>query len=812
MPVFRDLRHALRMLGKAPVFTLVSVALLAIGMAATPAVFSFADALFWKPLDAPHSERLVRVFINDGKQVGGTFSYPEFRDLRDHTRVFEEMAAEYPTAPLHVVDENDSREHNGAVVTANYFSMVGVNPLRGRFFRADEDAVPDRDPVVVISARLWHSRYAGEPSILGREISINGVAFRVIGIAPQNFLGDEPGIASTELWIPTAMLHVGYRWCDAYAGLDCAPLHIFGRLAAGQTVAAAQAELNTIAAAAHLPAVADRQQLVVSRAVGVRPDQQAELAPQLRLLMAIALLLLLIACANVAGLLLARGVARRREVAVRLALGARPIRIVGQFLTENLLLAMLGAALGLVLGLWLRDSFVSLFSLQGEGGYAFYDVRVDWRVMVFSGAAALVTGLLFGLLPAIRAIRCDVVEDLKSGAAGGIGLQRGSRLRDLLAAGQVCLSLVLLVAAGLMVRSAQGILSGANFDPQHVVLLRLRPRLVKYTPAQSEAFYAAVADRLPQISGVEDVAFGVGGSGLLWMPRTGPVMKLSTPGQADTPVRVLPVNDTFFATLRIPLLQGRVFGTRDRAGTSRTLVVNQSAAKRYWPASSALGQVLVLDGQPYSVVGVVADLGLHSLRETASPQLYSAFWQNTPGSAGDVRMAIRVEGDPGAALPRLHQVISSIDPRVPLAEEMTLTDQVKSYYAAVWLARSATVWCGVLALVLSAVGLYSVLAFAVRSRTREIGMRVALGARPIDVIKLVVGRGLRICAFGTAGGLVLAVSTWRLLANLIYGVRGFDVLAFIVGPAALLLVTLAATWLPARRAAQVDPMSALRYD
>lgn len=812
MPVFRDLRYALRMLAKTPVFTLVAVILLAVGMAAAPAVFSFADAQFWKPIDAPHADRLMRVFIAERGSVGGTFSYPEFRDLRDHARSFEEMAAEYPTAPLNVAADSDAREHNGAVVSANYFAMVGVSPMRGRFFRADEDAVPDRDAVVVISARLWRSRFAAEPSTLGREISINGVAFKIIGIAPDNFYGDEPGITATELWMPTAMLRVGYRWCDAYADVQCAPLHIFGRLAAGHSAASAQAELNTISNAEHLPATTDGQQLRVFPAIGVRPDQQAGIAPQLRLLMAIALLLLLIACANVAGLLLARGVARRREVAVRLALGARPRQIVGLFLTENLVLAALGAALGVLLGLWLRDGFVSLFTLQGEGGNAFYDVRVDWRVLVFSGGVALVTGLLFGLLPAVRAIRSDVVEDLKSGAAGGIGVHRGSRLRDFLAAGQVALSLVLLVAAGLMVHSARGILRNANFDPDHVVLVRLRPRLVKYTPAQAEAFYRAVSDRLPTVSGVEAVGYGIGGAGLLWTPGTGPGTRLNIPGQSEARIRVLPVNDNFFAALRIPLLQGRVFTAQDRPDSERVLVVNQAAERRFWPNNSALGQSLVLNGAAYRIVGVVADIGLHNLRESPTPQLYSAFWQGTPGTAGDVRMAVRVAGDSGAALARLHQAITSIDPRVPLAEEMPLTDQVQSVYASVWLARSATVWCGLLALVLSAVGLYSVLAFSVRSRTREIGLRVALGARPHDVVALVVRRGLLICGVGTAGGLLLALSTWRLLSSLLYGIRGFDLFAFLGGPIALLLVTLAATYLPARRAAQIDPMSALRSD
>ena len=799
------------MLAKAPGFTAVAVSLLAVGMAAAPAVFSFANALFWKPLDAPHADRMLRIFIRQRGEVGGEFSYPEYRELRDHASSFGVLAAEYPTAPLNLVADNDSHEENGAVVTANYFSMMGVRPLRGRFFRPEEDAVPDRDPVVVISARLWRRRFGADPSTLGREIRINGVAFRVIGIAPENFLGDEPGIAASELWIPTAMLHAGYRWCDAYADARCSILHLIGTLRPGRNAADAQAELNAIASAQRLPAIQNDSRLVVQRAAGVRPEQQADLAPQIRLLMAIALVLLLIACANVAGLLLSRGVARRREVAVRLALGARPRRIVSQLLTENLVLALLGSGLGLLVGLWMRDSFVSLYTLQGEGGAAFYDVRTDWRMLLFSATMALATGLVFGLVPALRAVRGNMLEDLKSGG-GTIGSHRGGRLRDGLAAAQVALSLVLLVAAGLLARSAQHILGGANFDPEHVVLLRLRPRLVRYTPAQAESYYRAMAQRLPALAGVDAVGYGIGGSGFLWRTPTGISMRFDGPGGQSANVRVLPVNPDFFGALRIPLLQGRGFSDRDDPGSPRVLIVNHAAAAHFWPNASAVGQVMVLNGEAYRVIGVVADIGLRNLGESAAPQFYASFWQSNPGAQGDVRMAVRVRGDLGAALASLHLALAGIDSRVPVSEDMPLTDQIKSSYATVWLARSVTLWCGLVALLLSAAGLYSVLAFAVRCRTREIGVRVALGARPADIVGLVVKRGLTLCAMGTAAGLLLAFSSWRLLASLLYETRSFDALAFAAGPILLALAAVGACYLPARRAARIDAMTALRCD
>jgi predicted permease len=810
MGSLRDIRSAVRMLSRDPGFSLFAVVLLAVGIAAAPAVFSVASALFWNAVDAPNADRLVRVFIKSRDNIGGQFAYTEFRQFRDHASSFAAMAAEYPTAPLNIVADNESREHNGAVVTANYFSMLGVNPVAGRFFLADEDVVPSRDPVAVISSQLWHSRFGGDPSTVGREISINGTAFHVIGIAPESFKGDEPGIAASELWIPTAMLRVGYRWCDAYADPQCGVLHIIARLAPGKNANAAQNELSSIATAQRLPSIAESGQIVVLPAVGVRPEQQSNLAPQIGLVMALALMLLVIACANVAGLLLARGIARRREVAVRLALGARPLRVIAQLLTENLVLAMMGAVAGVLLGVWIRRAFVSLYTLQSEGGQAFYDIRFNGRMWLFSAAAALGTGLLFGLLPAIRSVHADMIADLKSGG-GSVDSATGGRLRDVIAAAQVALSLMLLVVAGLMVRSVSHILS-TSFDPDHVAIMRLRPRLVQYSAAQADNYFHAIADRLPSISGVESVGYAIGGSGLVWMPTAGLPMKLTMPTQPETTLHVLPVNNDFFATLRIPVLQGRVFNNEDRPGTGLVLVVNQSAARRFWPEGSAIGRELVLDGNAYRVVGVVADSGVRNLEESEPPHLYAPFWQSTPGARGDMRLAIRVRGDATSALPQLHRAIAAVDPFVPIAEEMALVDQIESEFSTVWLARTTALWCGFVALLLSAAGLYGVLAFVVRSRTREIGLRMALGARPSDVLALIVRRGLVICAGGAVVGLLFALASWRLLSSLLYGVNGVDAIVFAAGPVALLLVGFAASYLPARRAARIDPMVALRHD
>jgi putative ABC transport system permease protein len=809
--ILRDLRYALRMLWKDPWSSLPAIALIAIGIGASAGIFIFADALFWKPPAAPHPDRLVRVFTRNPRgDLGGTFSYPEYVALRDAASSFTNLAAEYPTAPLNLVADNYSREHNGAVVTANYFSLLGVRPIQGRFFRPEEDTVPDRDPVAVISARMWRSRFAAEPSTLGREIRINGVAFRVIGIAPENFYGDEAGL-STDVWIPAAMLRTGYRWCDAYGDLACTPLHIFGSLQPGQTPAAARDQLNSIAAAAHVPSAANGNRLEVLLAVGVRPQQQAELIPQIRLLLSIACTLMLIACANVAGLLLARGVVRRKEFMLRLAIGARPAHIARQLLVANLLFAALGGGLGLLLSFWISRAIVSFYVLQSEGGQSFYDLTLDWRVLLFCCAAALLTGLLFGLFPILQALQVDVNSELKSGG-GSIGLRHGTRLRDGFAIVQIGLTVAMAVSAGLMARSARNLLGGANFDPDGVVALRLRPRLVKYSPQQAESFYRRAFDELSRTAAVESMAYGIGGSGLLWTPGTGPSMILSVAGQSQRPVRVLPVNDNYFSTLHIPVLQGRSFTGQDRQDSPRVLILNRSAALQLWPDASAVGRTVVLDSTPFRVVGVVADVGSRNAGESPAPQFYSAFWQSRPGTVGDVRMAVRVRGNLSAGLDSVHHAVAAADADVPISEDMPLIDQVRSVYASVGLARSVSLWCGAIALLLSGVGLYSVLAFGVRSRTREIGVRMALGATPVNIARLFGERVLLMSAIGISAGLGLALAATRLLSSLLYGVRATDLAAFVSGPLVVAIVAVLASVIPVRDAAAVQPLEALRHE
>jgi predicted permease len=448
------------MLRRSPGFTAVALVTLALGIGANTTIFSLIDAFFLRPLPVEDPFRLVSVHSDPNPYSG--FCYPEYLHFRDRSTVFEGLAAHYSTAPLNVVADGDSKEAQGAVVSGNYFAVLRVRPLRGRFFAPDEDAVPDRNPVAVISFGLWQSRFAGDPAIVGKRLQVNGVPFTVIGVAPQEFRGVLTGSAN-EMWIPTMMLRVGWRGCDGFQ-YDCRRLDLIGRLAPGRTIAEARLEIASLAAQLAIanPATNRGRGARLIAAIGPRPGEREYFSDQARLLAAVAGMLLVIACANLAGLLLARGSARGREIAVRLSVGASRIRLVRQLLTESLALAAFGGAFGLALSGWVKYRLLGFYSTNAEGYQQFYDLSLDPRILVYSIALSMFTGLLFGLVPAIQASRQDLTPALKQDAASWTS--RRGLLRSGLVAGQVGLSLALLVGAGLLARSAAHVSQGANFD------------------------------------------------------------------------------------------------------------------------------------------------------------------------------------------------------------------------------------------------------------------------------------------------------------------------------------------------------------
>ncbi len=811
--LFQDVRYGLRSLRNSPGFTLAAVLSLALGIGANLTIFSFVDAFFLRPIPARDPEQLVNVGATRNGRWYGYYSYPIYTHYREHNKSFEALAAHYSTAPLKLEISGDARVANGAVVSDNYFSMLGIQPRLGRFFLPEEDAVPDRNPVVVISYRMWQDRFGGDPAVLAKELRLNGTDCRIIGVAPADFPGVLAGFPN-EFWLPTMMLRLGYRFCDGLTDANCRPLELLGRLAPGRTLDGAEAELNLLARqlAAEFPT--ENESVISLRiALGVRQIEREDYRYQMQLLMTFTGLLLLIACANIASLLLVRGAARRKEIAIRLSIGAGRWRLIRQFLTESLLLAFAGGALGMFISRWARELPAVYYTTTYSNLQRYYDLSISPRALVYALALTIFTWLLFGLLPALQATRHDLVRALKD--EGGSQSPRSHRLRSALVIGQVSLSMALLVAAGLLMRSGSHVRQGASFDPQNVAALRVRPGLLKYSPERAQAFTREVVRRLEAAPGVQSVTLG-SGSGLAW--QGGGELRARLPEQAtqrvedQLRVEYQEVAPRFCETLKIPLLAGREFNERDHSGAPRVIVVNETLARLLYPKGAALERTLILNDQLYQIVGVSKDARLRSALEGPRAFTYLPTWQKDFRQPIDARLLVRVAGDPQAMLPNLRRVVATVDTSVPISEDVPLTQQVNAVYRPVLLASAVLTSSGALALLLSMLGLYSVLAFAVGERTREIGIRMALGAERGDVLRLVLKQGLRLALAGLGIGLLAAHAATHLMKSLLYGVSATDPLTFASIALLLTAVALVACWLPARRATKVDPLIALRCD
>jgi len=517
--LIQDLRYGTRMLLKRPIFSLVAVITFALGIGANLTIFSFVDTMFLRPLPVREPYQLVTA----GLGRDGGFAYPAYIYFRDHNKSFAALAAHYSTAPLSLAaPDGDSETLNGAVVSANYFSTLGISPSLGRFFSPDEDTVPDRDRVAVISHGFWQSKFGGDRSVLGKEIRLNGSDFTIVGVTPAEFQGVSPGYPN-DVWIPTMMLRLGYRWCDALKDLECDPLESIGRLNRNQSLTSAQAELSMLSSqwAAANPGSKDPG-VRFNPALGVRAMDRDSLKYQLRLMMTMTGLLLLIACANVAGLLLNAGAARRREISVRLCIGAGRFRLIRQFLTESLVLTLAGGALGLLFSVWGKNLLLGYYAKTNSNYRIYYDLSLNPRTSLFALVLTIGAGFLFALAPAIQSSRQNLVSALKD--ESGSQSRHGSWARSALVMTQVALSLGLLVCAGLLVRSVAHIRQGENFDPQNVLVLRLRPRLRDYPPDKAQAFTKEVLSRLEAIPGVQSVSLSK--TTLAWPGSSNPRVRL----------------------------------------------------------------------------------------------------------------------------------------------------------------------------------------------------------------------------------------------------------------------------------------------
>jgi len=808
-----DVRFGARLLARTPGFTAAALLTLALGIGVNTALLSFVDAIFLRPLDVPHAPRLVHVYQTRNGSGAFPLSLPDYAYYKQHARSFEEAAAHYAGAPLHIIAGGEPHALIGSVVTASYFRVLGIQPALGRFFTDEEDRVRDRDAVVVVSHAFWRQQLEANPQVLGQTITINGRPFSVVGVAPPGFGGALQGLATSHVWIPSAMFRLGYRYCDAFQQ-DCTIIQIIARLAPGVTLDRARGELNVLARQLEETYAANTElgALVVA-ARGSYPAEQEESVPMTGLLLAGVAMVLLVACANVAGLLLVRGVKRRREIAIRLALGAGRGRVVRQLLTEAAVLALAGGALGLLVAVWANETLQSFYAVNYAGVPLQFELGIRPWVATVTGGLAVLTALLCGLVPALLGSSPDVLGALKDEA--GTAAPRRSMFRDALVMVQVACSMMLLVGAGLLVRSLQDIARGPGIDASRVVMVRLRPSLVGYEGSKARAFHREVIRRLEMLPGVEAASAGeslpmFGGGGRVTIELRG-----ARGGQPNT-IRVIGsrIGDRYFEVLGQPVLEGRGFDSSDRDSDRRVAVINDVLARQLWPGELAAGRTVHIDGQPHEIVGVVRAAQYRAITEGATPYVFLNYWQQDArgGWAADSRTHIRVRGDASAMMPAIRREIAAVDRSVPISEDYSLDTRVAFTFRRIRMTMTMLLVFGGTAIVLSAIGLYGIVAFATSMRTREIAIRMAIGARPEQVRTLVIGQGMKIALLGTCLGLAGAFAGARVLATMLYGVQPHDAVTFAVTGMTLLGITFVASGIPARRAMRVDPALALRHE
>jgi predicted permease len=809
----KDLRYAFRTLAKSPGFTAAIIASVALGIAANATVFSVANGLLWGVLPVKDPGRVVMF------SEGQSFSYPDYLDYQEQTTdVFEGgVAAHFPLIPASLGGVGEPERVWGQVVSGNYFSILGVNMALGRPILPEDDRPMGRDHVAVLSHSLWQRRFGADAGILGRDVVLNGQRYTVVGVAPAGFHGSERGIVS-EFWVPLSTVEVimpdltmpgggstnrGNQW-----------LLLNARLKPGVSRAQAMVAVNLVKKRLDDTYRKDEKRheaITLQTAGGLIAASVTPAYALMAVLMVVVALVLLVACANVANLLLARATGRQKEIGIRLAVGAGRGRLIRQLLTESFLLALAGASLGFLLAAGAARA-VSSFRLPAPVPVVF-DFNVDLRVALFTVGLSLMTALLFGLVPALRATRLDLVGALKEGSAVS-GRAGRSGMRNTLVIVQVALSLVLLTAAGLFLRSLRNASSiDIGFNPDNILVMRVDPKVHNYSPERTVQFLSQLRDRVSALPGVRSVSF----VDMVPLSLAGSGRNFDVDATEDRPAQsvnadVYGVFSGYFQTMGVPLLSGRDFDPQ--ANNQNLAIINETMAGHLFPNQDPIGRLVRADKASYTVIGVVRNSKSRTVGEgpVNCAYLYLDVALGKGVSFFGVSTLVKTSVDPRRLERPVREQIAALDPNMAVFNTETMQQHLNESLLlpriSAWLLGSF----GAVGLILGAIGLYGVMSYSVRRRTHEIGVRMALGARPGAVLAMVLRQGLALTSVGLAIGLAIAVGVGRLAASLLYGISGTDLSTFLTVPAVLVAAALVAIVIPARRAAKVDPIVALRSE
>jgi macrolide transport system ATP-binding/permease protein len=808
-----DVRYSFRSLLKNPGLTAAAVLSLGLGIGANTTIFTWVQAVLFRPIPMAAYPGGLRIAAMENREgASRSWSYPNFRDFRDRTTLMDVVAQDDTTFSI---AEGDTAERSwGGLVSGNFFQVMGLAPAAGRLLTAQDDVTPGGHPVIVISHSYWQQRFAGDPGVVGKQVTVNNTPMTIVGVAPEGFIGSFLGVAASA-WVPMAMQRemIGGDRMNARGN---GWFQTLVRLKPGVSEEQAQAEATSIMAqlAEEYRDANDGRRLRIVQTWEAPFGAATVLTPVLAVLSILVALVLVIACANVANLLLSKAVSRRREVAVRLSLGASRMRLVRQLLTESLMLSLAAGTAGVVMAYWTMDvimAFVPPIDMPFDLG-----LRMDAMTLVFAVIVSVITGLVFGMAPALQASSAETIHALKEEGRSGGGGRTSGRLRNALVVAQVAVCLVLLVGATLFLRSfiaAQSLSPG--FESARVATASMDMFPSGYTGERLRDFQRRTLDAMASIPGVQSAAFGsrvplgMSGNSSMGVGVEGYVARQDE----EVVISYSRVGPGYFKTLSIPVRQGREYTDSDTATSPNVIVINEAMAKRYWPEGNALGGRIRMAGNNMAeVIGIVADTKYGSLTERPLPQLFLPL-PRYPIST--LRLFVRTSGDPGPLVTDVRHAIRGLDAGLPIYDARTMTEYMQVAVFAQRMAANLLGAMGALALLLAAIGLYGVMAYAVSQRTQELGLRLALGASPGSLLGMIVGQGMKLTAIGLVIGLALALGAFGSIGavrTLLPGISPLDPITFIAVPVALAAIAFLASWIPGRRAGKVDPLVALRYE